>query len=67
MMNVAALPLRELLARLCAQSLEMAALRSAVDLQFARIACRQAELDRFADVALKGQTRRRTVGRSADA
>jgi hypothetical protein len=65
MMKVAAPPLRNLVPRLHAQALKMATLRSALDVQFTRIAHRQAELDRFATwPADGGRQFRCTVGRA---
>ena len=64
-MKVAAPPLRHLVSRLHAQALKMATLRSALDVQFTRVAHRQADLDRFATwPADGGRQIRRTVGRT---
>jgi len=63
MMKVPAPSLRQLVSRLHAQALDMATLRSALNLQFTRIAHRQAELDRFATWPVDGGRQlRRTVG-----
>jgi hypothetical protein len=48
MMKNAAPSLRQLVSRLQAQALEIATLHSALDVQFTRIARRQADLDVFA-------------------
>ena len=61
----AAPSLRHLVSRLQAQALEIATLRSALDVQFARIARRQAELDVFTMWPRRRRpTLRRPVGRT---
>jgi hypothetical protein len=65
MMKDAAPSLRQLVSRLEAQALEIATLRSALDVQFTRIARRQAELDVFATwPRRRWHTLRRPVGRT---
>jgi len=65
MMKNAAPSLRQLVSRLQSQALEIATLRSALDVQFTRIARRQAELEVFAMWPnRRRQTPRRPAGRT---
>lgn len=57
MMKDAAPSLQQLMSRLRAQALEIATLRSALDVQFSRITVRQAELDVLTTWPADGGTR----------
>jgi hypothetical protein len=68
MMKDAAPSLQQLVSRLHAQALEIATLRSALDVQFSRITLRQAELDVLTTwPGRRGHTLRGPVDRTKDA
>jgi len=68
MMKDAAPSLQQLVSRLRAQALEIATLRSALDVQFSRITLRQAELDVLATWPRRRRhTLRRPGGRTEGA